>query len=117
MNNHQEELGGSGYSSRETPNRQTQMNKKERRKYPSLRSFTWSEDPEKSEGQLLVENTVQEWYDAKHATSSIFEIEFINSLDIKQCPFCESNDFTKYGHKKMEHKDIFVKNVVNALQL
>lgn len=100
MNNHQEELGGSGYSSRETPNRQTQMNKKERRKYPSLRSFTWSEDPEKSEGQLLVENTVQEWYDAKHATSSIFEIEFINSLDIKQCPFCESNDFTKYGHKK-----------------
>ena len=44
MNNHQEELGGSGYSSRETPNRQTQMNKKERRKYPSLRSFTWSED-------------------------------------------------------------------------
>jgi len=20
--------------------------------------------------------------------------------DIKQCPFCESNDFTKYGHKK-----------------
>lgn len=49
---------------------------------------------------MLVENTVQEWYDAKHATSSIFEIEFINSLDIKQCPFCESNDFTKYGHKK-----------------
>ncbi len=66
---------------------------------------------------MLVENTVQEWYDAKHATSSIFEIEFINSLDIKQCPFCESNDFTKYGHKKMEHKDIFVKNVVNALRL
>ena len=28
VNNHQEELGGSGYSSRETPNRQTQMNKK-----------------------------------------------------------------------------------------
>jgi len=27
VNNHQEELGGSGYSSRETPNRQTQMNK------------------------------------------------------------------------------------------
>ena len=27
VNTHQEELGGSGYSSRETPNRQTQMNK------------------------------------------------------------------------------------------
>ncbi len=88
VNNHQEELGGSGYSSLETPNRQTQMNKKERRKYPSLRSFTWSENSEKSEGQLLVENTVQEWYNAKHATSSVSEIEFINSLDIKQCPFC-----------------------------
>lgn len=60
VNNQQEELGGSGYSSLETPNRQTQMNKKERRKYPSLRSFTWSENSEKSEGQLLVENTVQE---------------------------------------------------------
>ena len=100
MNNHQEELGGSGYSSLETPNRQTQMNKKERRKYPSLRSFTWSENLEKSEGQLLVENTVQEWYNAKHATSSVSEIDFINSLDIKQCPFCGSHDFTKYGHRK-----------------
>ena len=40
VNNHQEELGGYGYSSRETPNRQIQMNKKERRKYSSLRSFT-----------------------------------------------------------------------------
>jgi transposase-like protein len=49
---------------------------------------------------LLVENTVQEWYDAKHATSSIFEIEFINSLDIEQCPFCGSNGFIKYDHKK-----------------
>ena len=29
VNNHQEELGGSDYSSRETPNRQTQMNKKD----------------------------------------------------------------------------------------
>lgn len=37
VNNHQEKLGGSGYSSRETLNRQTQMNNKERRKYPSLR--------------------------------------------------------------------------------
>lgn len=73
VNNHQEELGGSGYSSRETPNRQIQMNKKERRKYSSLRSFTWSENQEKSEGQLLVENTVQEWYNAKHATSSVSE--------------------------------------------
>lgn len=50
---------------------------------------------------MLVENTVQEWYDAKHATSSIFEIGFINSLDIKQCPFCGSYGFTKYGHKKV----------------
>ena len=55
VNNHQEELGGSGYSSRETPNRQTQMNKKERRKYPSLRSFTWSENSEKSEVVLRQE--------------------------------------------------------------
>ena len=44
VNNHQEELGGSGYSSRETLNRQIQMNKKERRKYQTLRSFTWSEN-------------------------------------------------------------------------
>ena len=76
------------------------MNKKERRKYPSLRSFTWSKDTNKSKGQLLVENTVQEWYNAKHAESSSNEIEFINSLDIKQCPFCGSINFIKYGHKK-----------------
>ena len=37
MNNHQEELGGSGYSSRETLNRQIQMNKKERRKYNGIK--------------------------------------------------------------------------------
>jgi len=40
VNNHQEELGGSGYSSRETPNRQTQMNKKTGRTYPSRLSAT-----------------------------------------------------------------------------
>lgn len=76
------------------------MNKKERRKYPPLRSFTWSKNTDKSKGQLLVEHTVQEWYKAKHSESSDFEIEFINSLDIKQCPFCESCNFIKYGHKK-----------------
>ena len=54
VNNHQEELGGSGYSSRETPNRQTQMNKKERRKYPSLRSFTRSENLENLKDNCLL---------------------------------------------------------------
>ena len=112
VNNHQEELGGSGYSSRETPNRQIQMNKKERRKYPSLRSFTWSEDSKKSKGQLLVENTVQEWYDAKHATSSIFEIEFINSLDLKQCTFCGCYDFTNMGIRKKEHRFVAKKSAI-----
>ena len=54
VNNHQEELGGSGYSSRETPNRQTQMNKKERRKYPSLRSFTRSQRNQKDSCLLKI---------------------------------------------------------------
>lgn len=117
VNNHQEELGGSGYSSLETPNRQTQMNKKERRKYPSLRSFTWSENSEKSEGQLLVENTVQEWYNAKHATSSVAEIEFINSLDINNVHSVDLLILQSMGIRKTEHKDIFVKDVVNASRL
>ena len=47
---------------------------------------------------MLVENIVQEWYNAKQATSSI--LEFINSLDLKQCTFCGPYDFIKYGHKK-----------------
>lgn len=76
------------------------MKKQRRKKYAPLRSFTWSDNLVKSPGQELVENTVQEWYDAKHPTASQDEVSFVNSLEIEKCPFCRSNDIVKNGHKK-----------------
>ena len=97
VNNHQEELGGSGYSSRETLNCQIQMNKKNVKNiklYVRLLGLK----TKKSEGQLLVENTVQEWYNAKHATSSIFEI--YKFFRLKTMYILWVLWFYKYEHKK-----------------
>ena len=59
------------------------MNKKYA--YTSLRQFSWSGHKNKSASEKLVEETVLEWYDAKHPKPSKTEIEFINSIKITSC--------------------------------
>lgn len=46
------------------------MNKQRRKKYPPLRTFTWSNSMIKTPDQAFVENTIKEWYKAKHPTTS-----------------------------------------------
>ena len=68
-----------------------------RKKSQPLRRFSWSGNKIKTAGQKLVENTINEWYEAKHRKQCIDEIEFINSQKIDICPFCGSKKFYKCG--------------------
>lgn len=74
------------------------MTNKKRKKYVPLRSFSWSDNLQKTDAQILVEDTVKEWYKAKHPKASQSEIKFINSLSIRKCPFCGSETIVKNGH-------------------
>lgn len=76
------------------------MTNKKRKKYVPLRSFSWSNNSNKTNVQTLIEDTVIEWYDAKHPKTSYSEVLFINSLSIKKCPFCGSYSIVKNGHNK-----------------
>lgn len=73
------------------------MSNKRRKKYVPLRSFPWSDNTSKSDSEKLIESTVIEWYDAKHSKLGRDEIDFINSIQLKGCPFCQSDNFIKYG--------------------
>lgn len=70
--------------------------KKDYREKP-LRSFPWSGSGAKTPGQLLVESTVVEWYSAKHRPPSGEEIAFINSIEVRTCPFCGGSRLARDG--------------------
>ena len=89
-------LGGFDYSSLEISNRH-KMNNKYIRK--SIRVFPFGND-ELTPEEKLFKNTFEEWYSAKHRTASNDEITFINSISIKNCPYCSSIKFIKDGHRK-----------------
>lgn len=65
----------------------------------SLRVFTWNKD-KPTPSQSLVQNTVMEWYEAKHREASKEEINFINSINVCKCPYCSGIHFKKDGHRK-----------------
>lgn len=74
------------------------MNNNYHNRHP-LRDFSWSLEKEKTTDQLLVENTVKEWYQAKHRSISVDEVNFINSIQLSKCPFCNSIHYIKNGHR------------------
>lgn len=71
------------------------MNKHRKTK---LRHFTWDKSKVRNSIQILIEDTVKEWYDAKHPKdASKDEISFINGIKVKHCPFCNVTQLIKYG--------------------
>lgn len=90
-------LGGFGYHSSEiSRNRQNMKHIKTK-----LRNFSWQYAPTKSEEQVLIENTVKEWYSAKHPTASKSEVDFINSIKITRCQNCGSTNIKSNGKTKI----------------
>lgn len=73
----------------------------------SLRHFSWSLKNDKSPGQILIENTALEWYEAKHRKIGAEEINFINSNCLTSCPFCG---------EKVTVKDGFTSNGIRRLK-
>ena len=66
----------------------------------SLKTFTWSNKPIKSDTEILIENTLCEWFSAKHRKTSKEEIKWLNNLSPSSCPFCHSTSIIKDGFKK-----------------
>ena len=66
-------------------------------RFSSLRQFSWSGSSDKGEDEELIESTVLEWYEQKHGKPSPEEIDFINSIPIRQCPRCGSGVVAKDG--------------------
>ena len=48
----------------------------------------------------LVIDRTEAWYDAKHSSFSRPEIEFVNSMKVKCCPYYGSDRFRKIGYRK-----------------
>ena len=64
----------------------------------SLKFLPWDGSLDNDPSKKLISSTVHEWYDAKHRSISIEELEFINSLEINNCPYCGFTDIVKYGY-------------------
>lgn len=73
------------------------MNNKYNKK--SIRTYPFNSG-ELTPEEKLFKNTLDEWYSAKHRSVSKEEIAFINSIKIKSCPYCDSTQFIKDGHRK-----------------
>lgn len=67
-----------------------------------LRTFSWSKNDLKTPTQELIGETVEEWYDAKHRSVSSVEVSFINSIEIKRCPYCGSSNIFRNGKRKSD---------------
>ena len=72
---------------------------KKKYSHTSLRQFSWSGNKNKKPSETLIESTALEWYEAKHRKQSLEEIEFVNSIKIYSCPYCDG-PIMKNGHRK-----------------
>lgn len=73
------------------------MNNKYNKK--SIRAYPFKSGKLTSEEKLF-KSTLDEWYSVKHRSASEDEIAFINTIKIKNCPYCGSAQFIKNGHRK-----------------
>lgn len=88
------------------------MNNKKKfsKRQKPLRTFSWSNTDQKTPAQLLVEDTVTEWYLAKHRTASSKEVDFINSIPVQHCHHCGSIKFVKNGFNRNGIQNYFCKD-------
>ena len=63
----------------------------------SLRRFPWSFKRELDPYETLTNNTLLEWYHAKHGVASDEEIKLLNSIEPNSCPYCFNRGISKYG--------------------
>ena len=63
----------------------------------SLKHLSWDEKEDITLSQKLISSTIQEWYEAKHRSSSAEEIKLINSYKPDSCRICGSISFIRYG--------------------
>lgn len=75
------------------------MTTKSKHFYTSLRKLPWSDSNKPNPMQIMITETINEWYSAKHRETSNEEINFINSIQPICCHHCNSKSFIKYGYR------------------
>lgn len=83
-------------------------NKHHSKRQKPLRTFSWSNEDQKTPSQVLVEDTVIEWYEAKHRSVSLSEVDFINSIPLRSCPHCGSVSFVRNGKRKPDRIQLYL---------
>lgn len=82
----------------QTANMKRDNNSKQSSKWgTSLRILPWNQNEEITQTQKLISERINEWYETKHKPASINEIELINSIQVKSCPYCETKKIIKKG--------------------
>ena len=69
-----------------------------------------SSDENKGPYFNLINTTVYDWYKQKHGSPSIDEIALVNSIEIENCPYCKSDKFVIYDHRKDGVKRLICKS-------
>lgn len=78
---------------------QTAMKKQQNKNRVSLRT-SFSELDRTLPLPSFVHDKSEGWHDAKHQPFSVDEIKLVNSLEVKQCPYCHSETIKKNGKRK-----------------
>lgn len=66
----------------------------------SLRIFPWDKKDSITEVESLISHTLLEWYKEKQRSSSLKELQLLNSLEKNSCLYCGSAQFIKKGFYK-----------------
>ena len=67
-----------------------------------MRYFSWEQLGKKPTPlESLISATKKEWYQAKHPKPSVEEVDFLNSVPVRECPFCHSAEVIRFGHNKV----------------
>ena len=79
----------------------------------SLRIFPWDKKDSITEVESLISNTLLEWYKKKHRSSSLKELQLLNSLEKTHAPYCGSAQFIKKDSIETVYNAIVARTVQN----
>ena len=79
----------------------------------SLRIFPWDKKDSITEVESLISHTLLEWYKEKQRSSSLKELQLLNSLEKNSCPYCGSAQFIKKDSIKTVYNAIVARTVQN----
>lgn len=73
------------------------MDKNDKAQWGSLSSFPWNKKDKLDNIEEVLDDTLISWFNKKHGEPSVKEINLINSIEKKNCPYCGNDKIRKCG--------------------